>query len=346
MAEQTNNIPVVTTDVAIDTIVALYANGKHPAMLWGPPGIGKTALVYQAAKVIGGEVVDFRLVTTEPTDLRGYPFMYEQDNGKKAMGWAPAGMLPEDPNWKGFVFLDELPQAPTMNMNAAAELVYDRRLGNDYVLPAGAMVIAAGNRRSDRAGTIEVPTHMKNRLIHMEVKADAQVWAAWAKKEGLHAGLIDFIENNPTLFNDFKADALAFPTPRTWHFVSDFLNDDTLAGPVRLAMLGGAVGKGAAAQLDNHLKRGRGIPTYEEIIKDPKGASVGSNESEAFALCSLIRNKATFEDLDAVCIYLARHRREAIRPAVHRMAGKNPEFFDNANFRALAAGVGEGTKQA
>jgi hypothetical protein len=343
-ATDQTNIPSVTTETAIEVILAAYEAGKHPVMLWGPPGIGKTALVYQAAKQIGGEVVDFRLVTTEPTDLRGYPVVLRDAEGNPTgMAWAPAALLPKDPDWKGFVFLDELPQAPTMNMNASAELVYDRRLGNDYTLPPGAMVLAAGNRRNDRAGTIEVPTHMKNRLIHLDVKADPDVWCRWARRENLHEGLIAFIEANPRQFHVFDKDTLAFPTPRSWHFVSDFLNRNDKP-EVRRALIGGAVGKGSAIELEAFLDKGKGVPSYEEIIADPKNAPTGSSENQAYALISMVASHAKEADLEAVCIYLGRHRRDNVRPLVHRMVSKNKEFLTNPHFSKLAKSIGEDRK--
>jgi MoxR-like ATPase len=345
MATEQMNIPVVTPKVAKDVIKAAYESGKHPVMLWGPPGVGKTAVVYQAAEDMGLDgVVDFRLVTTEPTDLRGYPYLLKDADGNNVgMAWAPAGLLPKDPNWTGFVFLDELPQAPTMNMNAAAELVYDRRLGNDYTLPVGAMVITAGNRRTDRAGAIEVPTHMKNRLTHLEVRPEIESWAEWAKDKGIHEGIISFLTSvGGKHFNNFNADALAFPTPRSWEFASDFLKNEALSEEVRDTLVAGAVGRGAMMELKTFLRRGKGLPRYEDIIADPKNASLGSGENEAWALVGMVANSLETKDLDAAVIYLKRHRRELVRPTIHKIISKHPEFLaDSKAFAELAKSVGE-----
>lgn len=335
------NIYTVSPSEAMAVIVAAYnAPGKHPVMMWGPPGIGKTAIAHQAAEAIGGRLIDFRLVTTEPVDLRGYPVVVKDSEGNPTgMVWAPPELLPRD--GKGILFLDELPQAPTMCLNASSELIYDRKLGNDYVLPDGWMVVAAGNRRTDRAGTVEVPTHIKNRLTHVEVEVKFNDWKVWAEKNDIHEGVINFLETRPQLFHDFKPDLLAFPTPRAWEFVSDYVKVDGMAKTVRRALISGAVGKGAALELESHLEKGKGLPRYEDIIADPKGAPVGSNEGMAYALIMLVGEKAKREDLDAVVTYLKRMRRELVRPAVHKMITREPGFVSNEAFAEFAKGLGE-----
>ena len=54
-------------------IVEKAVTKKKPIMLWGPPGVGKSALVHQIAMARGLKVLDLRLAQLEPTDLRGIP---------------------------------------------------------------------------------------------------------------------------------------------------------------------------------------------------------------------------------------------------------------------------------
>ena len=66
---------------------------QRPLFLWGPPGIGKSELVENITKDLGGYMIDLRLGQMEPTDIRGIPF-YNKDSGK--MDWAPPVELPDD----------------------------------------------------------------------------------------------------------------------------------------------------------------------------------------------------------------------------------------------------------
>ena len=65
--------------------------GHHtPVMLWGPPGVGKSQMVAQAAVRHDVPVIDIRLSQMEPSDLRGIPFKIDD-----RVEWAVPAMLPD-----------------------------------------------------------------------------------------------------------------------------------------------------------------------------------------------------------------------------------------------------------
>ena len=66
------------------------------------------------------------------------------------------------------LFLDELPQAPIANMNVARQIVNEHRAG-EFALPNNVAVVAAGNRVSDRAGANNIPSHLKDCLLFLNV---------------------------------------------------------------------------------------------------------------------------------------------------------------------------------
>ena len=43
----------------------------QPVWLWGPPGVGKSSIVRQAARSIGYDFIDIRAALLDPVDLRG-----------------------------------------------------------------------------------------------------------------------------------------------------------------------------------------------------------------------------------------------------------------------------------
>ncbi len=103
---------------------------RRPVFLWGPPGVGKSSLVRQAATTLGLEVCDVRAVLLAPVDLRGIPAI----NGDHRAHWCQPDFLPRD--GQGVLFLDELAQAPPLVQSACLQLTLDRRIG-EYVLPDG-----------------------------------------------------------------------------------------------------------------------------------------------------------------------------------------------------------------
>ena len=85
------------------------------AMIWGPPGIGKSSLVQQIAQAHELDFVDVRLSQLAPTDLRGLPV---PENG--ITYWAPPEFLPR--KGSGILFMDEINMAPPAMQGVAQQL--------------------------------------------------------------------------------------------------------------------------------------------------------------------------------------------------------------------------------
>ena len=82
-------------------------------------------------------------------------------------------------------------------------------------LPDNCIVIAAGNRVTDRSVAFNMPKALANRLCHLEIKGDAASWHEWAVLSNIHLyvlGYLDYNSSTLTMF-DPAEDNLAFPTP-------------------------------------------------------------------------------------------------------------------------------------
>lgn len=64
----------------------------RPAMIWGPPGIGKSELIAEIGAETNRPVIDMRLLLLEPTDIKGIPYY---DPQTKTMKWAQPADLPQ-----------------------------------------------------------------------------------------------------------------------------------------------------------------------------------------------------------------------------------------------------------
>ncbi len=220
--------------------------GEHtPLMLWGAPGVGKSALVAQAARVCGVPMIDLRLSQLEPSDLRGMP--YQKDGWVE---WATPSMLPDAIRHgvRGVLFLDEINAALPQVAAAAYQLILDRRLG-DYLLPAGWAILAAGNRLGDRGVTYAMPAPLANRFTHVEMEPSLEDWLLWAEASGVDARLQGFLRQRPDLLLLLpeRANVHAFPTPRSWAFADralrKFAGDADVLEPALIACVGEVAGR-------------------------------------------------------------------------------------------------------
>ena len=123
------------------------------------------------------------------------------------------------------LFLDEISAAPQSVQAAAYQITLDRTIG-EHKLPENCIVIAAGNRVTDKSVAYTMPKALANRLMHIEAVGNPASWIEWAYLHGIHPYVIGFISYSPATLMDVEPsmDELAFPTPRSWEMVSNILN--------------------------------------------------------------------------------------------------------------------------
>ena len=279
---------------------------QRPLFLWGPPGIGKSELVAGITDELGGLMIDLRLSQMEPTDLRGIPF-FNKDKG--VMDWAPPIDLPDAETASQYpivvLFLDEMNSAAPSVQAAAYQLVLNRRIGK-YRLPDNVVMVAAGNRESDKGVTYRMPMPLANRFVHMELRVDHTSWENWATLNGIHAEVIGYVGfAKQDLFEfDSRSSSRAFATPRSWSFVSQFLEDHDGTDQELTDLIAGTVGEGIAIKFMAHRKIAGKMPKAADILSgkvttlDTK--EVSAQYSLAVSLCYELqdhfKNKAKPED--------------------------------------------------
>jgi hypothetical protein len=271
---------------------------QRPLFLWGPPGIGKSELVEGITNELGGLMIDLRLGQMEPTDIRGIPF-YNKDSGK--MDWAPPVELPDDEIASQYpivvLFLDELNSAPPSVQSAAYQLILNRRIGK-YILPKNVVMVAAGNRESDKGVTYRMPTPLANRFIHQEMKVDFASYQTWAVLNGIHKDVVGYLSFAKQDLYDFdaKSASRAFATPRSWTFVSQLLDDEDSDDDTLTNLVAGTVGEGLAVKFMAHRKVAGRMPKPEDILS---GKVKDLNVKEVSAMYSLVISMC-YELKDAV----------------------------------------------
>ena len=268
------------------TSIARCFETKRPVFLWGPPGIGKSDLIEGIAIAMNALVIDLRLGQMEPTDLRGIPF-YNKDTG--TMDWAPPVDLPNNELAKKYdnivLFLDELTSGAPSVQAAAYQLVLNRKIGN-YNLPDNVVIVAAGNRESDKGVTYRMPTPLANRFVHLELKVDFDSWVDWAVVNKIHRDVVGYLTFAKGDLYDFdsKSSSRAFATPRSWTFVSELI-DDRMDANTMTNLIAGTVGEGLAIKFMAHRKFAQKMPNPSDILN---GKVTGLEVREVSAMYSLV----------------------------------------------------------
>ena len=304
MASQVSDNLTVTSVQARKAILTAFKT-KRPVFLWGPPGIGKSDVISEITDELGGLMIDLRMAQMEPTDIRGIPYFNKELN---KMDWAAPVDLPDEELASQYpvvvLFLDEMNSAPPAVQAAGYQLILNRRVGK-YVLPDNVVIVAAGNRDSDKGVTYRMPMPLANRFIHLEMRPDFTSWQQWAVNKGIHkdvVGYLSFAKNDLYDF-DAKSSSQAFATPRSWVFVSDLLNDeDNMDTDTQFNLVAGAVGEGLAVKFAAHRKVAGKMPEPTDIlsgkVKDLAVKEISAMYALTISMCYELRDSVDNKKVD------------------------------------------------
>jgi hypothetical protein len=196
-------------EAVISFVIANY-QADQPSLLEGGHGIGKSALIEQAARRLGIEYVTLDLSLLDAVDLTGMPYIGKD----RRTHHAPPTRLPVD--GKGLLLLEELNRAPELTRAPCLQLCTARQL-NDYVLPPGWNPVAAINPRRDGHATDDLDPALLSRFSRVRVVPDRSRWVEWAHGAAIHPAVSSFVDLSPDVF------ANRDPNPRSWAYVSNIL---------------------------------------------------------------------------------------------------------------------------
>lgn len=265
---------------------------RRPLFIWGQPGIGKSDIVAEVARLQGRPLIDIRLPLMEPTDIRGIPYLadvkvYDKDGNlvrdeqgvaitDKEFRWSTPSDLPTDEASRALVFFDEMSAAPPSVQAATYQIILNRRIGS-YVMPKDVVIVAAGNRVKDKGVAYNMPMPLANRFTHLTLEVDKDDWLEWAALNRVHKDVVGYISFQPGDLNQFNpsAEGYAFATPRSWYFASELLQeegpdgrlvDTSLPDEILGDMIKGTVGEGVGQKFMTYRTQAAELPHAKDIL--------------------------------------------------------------------------------
>lgn len=238
----------------------------RPVFIWGPPGIGKSALVQQFAAQLGLPCVSLLGSQLAPEDIIGVP----QITDGVSRFCPPADIARKEPYC---LFLDELNACSHEVQKAFYSLIHERRIG-EYKLPAGSIVVGAGNRAQDSAIVKPMSSALLNRMVHVHVKVSHRDWLEWAHGNDIHPLVIDYIGTRPDhLWSQPPKHEETFSTPRSWHMLSDALHayGEGISDQELEVLAYGCLSPHHAGQFKAFVRQVRSKYALNEILKGEMG---------------------------------------------------------------------------
>lgn len=246
---------------------ALKANAA--VMVHGLHGIGKSQTIKQFAKENGYEFIDRRLSQMESGDLLGLPSLEKGRTSFFTPDW-----LPQDPNSKGILFLDEINRARPDVLQGVFQLVLDRQLGN-YTLPEGWKVISAVNPNTDDYDVTNVfDEALLDRFLHVKLTPTEEEYISYLRTQSdLDQNMVSFLQMRPELIENSKLNVFSLerkPSRRSWTKAAEMYSMN-LPQDIVLEGIGGLVGATNVSMYQAWLEENNVRPfKAEEILNDYK----------------------------------------------------------------------------
>lgn len=200
---------VVVDNEKLKKRVKMAIKNKNLAqlMIWGAPGIGKTAILMGVLEEMKSDFPDYQLIvktlSNETPDNFTLPKYVEVDGTTKAEDvpktWLPVYKPCDDANenairdskcGNGLLFIDELSRATPQVLNVILPLVNERMI-NGYRLGSGWTIIVASNRAEDEmSGQSDIGNALGNRFAQIYYEPTVDTWRQWAEKQNFISPLL------------------------------------------------------------------------------------------------------------------------------------------------------------
>lgn len=264
-------------------------------LLLSAPGVGKSAIVEQAAK--DSQLPCRSLLGTQiaPEDVSGIPRIM----GERSVFCPPRILLPEKPE-PFCLFLDELPACTPDIQQVFYSLLLERRLG-EHPLPPGTWVVAAGNRAEDRAMVRNLSSALINRVTILHIRVDLQEWLHWAEANDIREDIISFLTFVPEgLMRPIPDEPVPFSTPRAWASLSRSLDlceqANILNASTRRALAFGRVSPQDAAVYCAMAEEAiQGLRPINDYLHEPK--LLPKTDTAAWFVLSRVRHMVKYREM-------------------------------------------------
>ncbi len=209
---------------------------QRPLLLMGPPGIGKTAVMEQAARECQVGLVAYTITHHTRQSAVGLPLVEKKIYGGRAYTVTEYTMseiiaavyeqMEQTGKKEGVLFIDEIncvseTLAPTM-----LQFLQCKTFGNHRV-PEGWVIAAAGNPSAYNRSARELDMATLDRVRCLNIEADVGVWREYAAQAGVHGAILSYLENRPQNFYRVEGEGpeRQFVTARGWEDLSDLLKE-------------------------------------------------------------------------------------------------------------------------
>lgn len=297
----------------------ILASPENRYMLVGEPGIGKSSL----NGFLGQAKPNHHLVYVDGASLDlGDTVMPWIDKELNVTRYAPNSRFMLHTGEPVIIMIDEWSKMlpPVQNMLHPLLEPHNPRMG-DIKINKDSYIFLTGNLSTDGVGD-NIKAHTKNRIIKLHVrKPTADEWLEWAVNNNINpivmawvhqfphcmASYLDEGQENNTMIFQPRLVQDAFVSPRSLERVSNVIwKRDQLDTESLIAAMTGAIGEGAARDMQAFIDYQDQLPSWDSIIKSPMSALVPDSAGACSVMVFGAIHKLDKQNISAFMEYMGR----------------------------------------
>ena len=217
-----------------DGVYRMPRRMQRPVLLMGPPGIGKTAILSQLAQEEHIGLAAYTMTHHTRQSALGLPVIVGRTAAGKTFRATEYTMseiiasvydaMERSGTPEGILFLDEINCVSETLTPTMLQFLQNKTFGT-HRLPAGWVVVAAGNPPEYNKSVREFDVVTLDRVRQIPVEADLSVWLDYARQRQLHGAVLSYLTVKPDRFYavERKDGELSFVTARGWEDLSRLL---------------------------------------------------------------------------------------------------------------------------
>ena len=207
---------------------------QRPILLIGPPGIGKTAIMEQAARECGIGLVAYTITHHTRQSAVGLPVIVKKNfQGKEysvteyTMSEIIASVyekIEETGCKEGILFIDEINCVSETLVPTMLQFLQNKTFGT-HPVPSGWIIAAAGNPVEYNKSAREFDIVTLDRVKRIDIEPDLNVWKEYAYQADIHPAILAYLEIRRDYFYRMETtvDGKVFATARGWEDLSQLL---------------------------------------------------------------------------------------------------------------------------